>query len=194
MSVVPSHEEVEIVQKRISDAIAQARLRFETIISNHLFSAVMNRSKNSGGFPPLRYLETLFSYAAKGSQEDKFSYGTAYQLIEVLSYFIYYCKITMDAEAEARAFLPGQRANVRIQVKLALEMFPQNLRILCNNTRLLLAYVTNLERTTTPAPTYKSHSRLFHVEKLIFATKSLGEIADFEAAYDEIGRNNLTHH
>ncbi|WGK68723.1 hypothetical protein P0082_09565 [Candidatus Haliotispira prima] len=188
MSTVAPKEEIEISKKRISDAVAQARLRFETIINNHLFSAVMNRSMELGGFPPLRYLELLFSYAAKGTQEGKYNFDTLYQLIEVLSYFVYHCKIVMDAEAESKAFLPGQSANVRIQVKLAIEMFPQNLVALCNNTRLLLAYVTNLERTTVENPTYKQRPRLFKVEKLIFATDRLPEVRDFADTYNQVAK------
>ena len=179
-------EEIESTKEHINNAITQARLRFEMIVDNHLFSELMSRSEQQGGFPALHYLELLFSHAARETQGGTYNYPILYQLIEVLSYFIYHCKIIVDAESEARAFLPEQNANVRIQVKLALEMLPKNLETLRNNTRLLLAYVTNLEQSLSSVPTYKDYPRLFQVEKLIFASQPLAEIEGFKQAYDQI--------
>ena len=182
MATVSTDRELRIAQKRIHDAIAEARLRFETIINNNLFSMIMKREL--GGFAPLGDLQRLFSIAAGDTQRNCYNnYRTFYQLIEILAYFVYYCRILVDIGAEAKEFLPDQSANVRIQTQLALEMLPQNLDTLSSTVRLLLAYVTTLERSTVSKPIYRQHPLLFKVEKLIFAMNETSEIQDFQRVY-----------
>ena len=185
MSTDVHNKDIISFKKKITGAIAQARLRFETIFNNNLFFDIMSRSKLSGGFPPLRYLQTLFVYASRENVKiEDYDYDTLYQLIELLAYFVYYCRIIINVEEEAQKFLSGRSSNIHIQVKLALEMFPKNLDTLSSNIRFLLAYVTSLERSATSAPIYKKYSLLFKVEKLIFATEPIVEIKPFEAVYD----------
>ena len=182
MANVSTDREFRVAQRRIHDAIAEARLRFETIINNNLFAMVMKREL--GGFAPLGQLQQLFSVAASDTQQNRYNnYRTFYQLIEILAYFVYYCRILVDIGAEAKEFLPDQSANVRIQTQLALEMLPQNLDTLANTVRLLLAYVTTLERSTVSKPIYKQHPLLFKVEKLIFAMDKIQEVQDFQRIY-----------
>ena len=185
MATVSTERELRIAQKRIHDGIAVARLRFETIINNNLFSIVLKRRRELIGFASLGVLQRLFSVAASDTQHNRYNnYHSLYQLIEVLAYFVYYCRIIVDSSAEAEQFLPGQSANVRIQTRLALEMLPQNLDTLSNTVRLLLAYVTTLERSTVSDPIYKQHPLLFKVEKLIFAMSETSEIEDFQRVYN----------
>lgn len=90
MATVSTEMELRVAQKRIHDAIAEARLRFETIINNNLFSMVTKRSRELGGFAPLGDLQELFSVAASDTQRNHYNnYRTFYQLIEILAYFVY---------------------------------------------------------------------------------------------------------